>query len=270
MLDVAYLQSTAPRKALFQLASQFNALESPSPEYLARPAEYIHDNTQGPRAAVSAFGATLLRHYSAPAGKTRFEQRTDKRQINLLSSVMPSSLAEIENGYLLPSNIHRAGELLIRLQDNFDKIKVGYHDNVSVTFGADWFGPVRTQYKIDQVFTSSIAGGQYGSLGHGSLRDIASVLLAAAYRGTLLAAAKNNQEFVVLTLIGGGVFGNPMGLITSAIRDAFRIAAAQSKNGMTVIVNARDGLPPGAVKMAKDLNGACFAVSPQGKARLVR
>jgi hypothetical protein len=42
-------------------------------------------------------------------------------------------------------------------------------------------------------------------------------LLRAAYLGTLLAAAATNRDRVVLTLVGGGVFGNPIPLILEAI-----------------------------------------------------
>jgi hypothetical protein len=82
--DIGALQATAPPGALFQVASQFNCLEAPG-AYVTPVAEYVHDPTQGPRASISAFPGTFVRHYAAPAaGGTRFVQTTDGPQINLL------------------------------------------------------------------------------------------------------------------------------------------------------------------------------------------
>jgi protein-tyrosine phosphatase len=58
--DVGTLQATAPAGTLFQVASQFNCLEAPNP-CIVPVREYVHDNTQGPRASVSAFPGTFLR-----------------------------------------------------------------------------------------------------------------------------------------------------------------------------------------------------------------
>jgi len=59
--DVGGLQATAPPGSLFQAASQFNCLESPGP-YVTPVVQYFRDYTQGPRASISAFPGTLLRH----------------------------------------------------------------------------------------------------------------------------------------------------------------------------------------------------------------
>ena len=70
-----------------------------------------------------------------------------------------------------------------------------------------------------QDFTSTIAGGGYGgerALGT-EFGGVCRQLLRTAYLGTLLAAASLRRDRVVLTLIGGGVFGNPVSLILEAI-----------------------------------------------------
>src|SRR5262245_33153979 len=64
--DIGAIQGTAPAGSLFQVASQFNCLESPD-ACVVDVADYFHDPTQGPRASISAFPGTLLRHYAAPA-----------------------------------------------------------------------------------------------------------------------------------------------------------------------------------------------------------
>ena len=73
-------------RALFQVASQFNCLEAPG-SFVVPVADYLHDPTQGPRASVSAFPATLVRHYAAPQpGGQRFVQASNGPQIMLVLS----------------------------------------------------------------------------------------------------------------------------------------------------------------------------------------
>jgi hypothetical protein len=97
--DIGALQASAPPRMLFQVASQFNCLESPGP-YVVRVAEYFNDPTQGPRTAVSGFPGALLRHYAAPGlDGTRFVQ-TGARHLNVVADAVPSSIAEVRSGYL--------------------------------------------------------------------------------------------------------------------------------------------------------------------------
>ena len=75
--DIGALQATAPAGSLFQVASQFNCLEAPDAR-ITRVADYIHDPTQGPRASISAFPGTFIRHYAAPTAEgARFVQKTN-------------------------------------------------------------------------------------------------------------------------------------------------------------------------------------------------
>jgi hypothetical protein len=63
LTDIGAMQATPGAATLFQVASQFNCLESPGPS-IQRVARYFTDSTQGPRASVSAFpaiAAQLLR-----------------------------------------------------------------------------------------------------------------------------------------------------------------------------------------------------------------
>jgi len=85
--DIGSLQANGDSDTLFQVASQFNCLESPGP-YVTPVERYFGDPTQGPRASISAFPGTLLRHYAAPTtGGRRFVQQTDVDQIELLKDV---------------------------------------------------------------------------------------------------------------------------------------------------------------------------------------
>jgi hypothetical protein len=217
--DIGSLQATSGEGTLFQVASQFNCLESPG-RYVTRVCNYVNDYTQGPRASISAFPGTLLRHYSAPGlDGNRFIQKTDGSQIDLLEEVFGQGL--LNNGYFTGEGIADPTPVVGLLETNFDLIRVGVHDGVQVVLGYDWDGAVINSDNrlISQVFTSTVAGGVYGGQERlGSAFDAACILLLrAAYFGTLLAAVCLGRSRVVLTLIGGGVFGNPITRIWQAI-----------------------------------------------------
>ena len=267
--DIGALQATTAGRPLFQVASQFNCLESPGP-YLARVADYFSDYTQGPRASVSAFTATLLRHYAAPDSVGgRFVQGAGGRQIDLLADVFEPGQSPVRSGYLAGHGGTGADQLLALLEAGFDRIRVGAHDDAPVLLGHDWDGAVEGDRPVGQVFTSTVAGGGYG--GSGSLgaafEPICRQLLRAAYLGTVLAAVSLGRSPVVLTLIGGGVFGNPVGTIWDAILWAFDEARPVAGE-CDVVVNGRDlvarlGLPV-LLTGVQDRGGAVVRLDREG------
>nr|MBK7068074.1 hypothetical protein [Deltaproteobacteria bacterium] len=239
--DIGALQAHAPEGALFQAASQFNCLESPG-AYVTSVAAYLGDPTQGPRASISAFPATLVRHYAAPSKDgRRFTQSTHGEQIDLLADVCSPQVARVESGYLRDRSIFDAGAFAEALQARFDEVRVGLHDDVEVVLGAHWDGAVATPHRIAQVFTSTLAGGMYSSLATPgeAYRAITRQLLRAAYLGTLLGAIAVGRRVVVLTLIGGGVFGNPIELIWESILWAMEESARVAPVALDVVVNGR-------------------------------
>jgi hypothetical protein len=237
--DIGSLQASSGGDTLFQVASQFNCLESTGP-HVSAVESYLSDSTQGPRASISALPGTLLRHYAAPgSGGERFVQTSRGRQIELLSDVCEPGVAAVRNGYLLADEIADPRSLGIALEARFEAIRVGVHDGVEVILGYDWAGAVRAPGpRIAQVFTSTVAGGGYSSL-TGAHVDICRQLLRAAYLGTLLAAVSLGRSRVVLTLIGGGVFGNPMDIIWESIVWAVDEVASVANRDLSVVVNGR-------------------------------
>lgn len=239
--DIGALQATAPDGVVFQVASQFNTLEATGPRVVP-VRRYPSDPTQGPRAAVSAFPGTLVRHYAAPAPDgTRLTQSTDGPQIELLGDVLPPSVARVDNGYLCTQGIADDGAFAEALCAGFDQIRVGVHDGVEVVLGFNWDGAVEGPRRIAQVLTSTLAGGSYSdrSLSTGPLTTGCRQLLRGAYLGTLLAAAALGHRAVVLTLIGGGVFANPPALLWEAILWAVQEVDHLAPCGLEVIVNGR-------------------------------
>jgi hypothetical protein len=238
--DIGSLQATAGAGALFQVASQFNCLESPGP-YVVDVADYFHDPTQGPRASISAFPGTLLRHYAAPTPDGgRFVQRDGGPQIDLLADVFAQGQSPVRSGYLWDHGGAGPAALVNALEANFDRIRVGVHDAVQVVLGHNWDGAVDgADCRITQVFTSTVAGGDYGGqqeLG-AAFAPACRQTLRAGYLGTLLAAVGLGRSLVVLTLIGGGVFRNPAAQIWEAILWAFDEVQPLAVNELDVVLN---------------------------------
>lgn len=273
--DIGALQATAPAGALFQAASQFNCLESPGPHVVPVSA-YLHDPTQGPRASVSAFPATLVRHYAAPSTDgRRFTQTTGGEQIDLLADVCEPGVARVDSGYLVGHRIADPERFAEALERRFDAVRVGLHDDVEVALGANWDGAVETPQRIGQVFTSTIAAGIYSHVEmSGPYRTIARRLLRAAYLGTLLGAVATGRRVAVLTLIGGGVFGNPIGLIWESILWAMDETMRVAPAALEVVVNGRSlALSVGREELAAEAarrGGVMLELGRGGDAAVIR
>lgn len=242
--DIGTLQGAAAEDTLFQVASQFNGLEAPNARVMS-VSSYTGDPTQGPRAAYSAFPGTLVRHYAAPAEDgTKFVQSTRGQQIDLLAHALPRSIAQVRSGYLTAGDIVDPVGAATALDQKFDMIRVGVHDGIEVVFGHNWHGPIDGAPRIAQVLTSTLAASTY-SVGlriEGPFALICRQLLRAAYLGTLLAAVALGKRAVVLTLIGGGAFGNPRPMIWDAIEWACGEVGAIAGHDLHVVVNNYAGI----------------------------
>jgi len=260
--DIGTLQGTAGEGELFQVASQFDCLEAPD-ACVVPVRDYLHDCTQGPRASVSAFPGTFLRHYQAPADDgSRFVQ-TEARCLNLLKDVFGDTIARVKCGYLQASEVREKGAFADALEERFDLARVGVHDEIDVVFGHDWSGPVVGHGRIAQVLTSTIALGGYGrDDGSQELARVRRQLLRVAYLGTLLAAADLGKSTVLLTLIGGGVFGNPMSDIWDAIYWAADQTAPLLAKDLAVVVNSRPALTASDKTKILARGGAVVELAP--------
>jgi hypothetical protein len=202
-------------------------------------ARYFSDPTQGPRASISAFPGALLRHYAAPRKDgSRFVQ-TDAEQLDLLSALCTSGVARVRSGYLTGADISDPAALALALESRLEEVCVGVHEDVPVVFGYDWGGQVEGARRVTQIFTSTLAAGYGNQPIEGALEVICRQLLRAAYLGTLLAAAVLGRRRVILTLIGGGVFANPLRLIWEAILWAIEEAEGLLPCPLDVLVNLR-------------------------------
>jgi hypothetical protein len=225
--------------ALFQVASQFNVLEMVSQHVTPEVGVtgYELDHTQGPACAVAAGAATIYRNYFAQVGD-QIGQTAD-RQIDNLAGV-GAALSELiglpverlwtmSNGYALctAEGIRAIAALLDcaseEMRDELrGRLAIGLHRNVEVTdLDAD---PRR---RVSQAFCSALP---LGYSRHAELWEpFARLVLEGAYEATLLAAAEQaatgGSNIVLLTWVGGGVFGNDQAWLGDAIERALGVVA---------------------------------------------
>jgi hypothetical protein len=221
--------------ALFQVASQFNMLEMTGPGVTPEQGVtiYQHDHTQGPACAIAAGAATIYRNYFAPVGGNHGQ--TADRQIDGLADVGEAlsealkqpvgSLWEMRNGYALCSSVglDAISVLLGRLPpEQVDalrgKLRIAIHRDIEVTDAVGEPRPV-----VSQAFCSALPVA-YSPVAPAHWEAFASLILEAAYEATMLAAVLNKQrggsDVVLLTLLGGGAFGNADDWIHKAIQRA--------------------------------------------------
>jgi hypothetical protein len=228
--------------ALFQVASQFNMLEMIGPS--VRPedgiARYEHDRTQGPACALAAGAATVYRNYFVPVpgreGEPDQAGQTADRQLDGLADVgaelsirlgQPIDLG-MRNGYCLPSGATLdliANHLRAASPEQLDalaaRLRIGIHRDVEVTDGA------APGQQVSQAFCSALPVA-YGRMPQQHWTEFAQLVLDAAYEATLCEAVLNARRgasnIVLLTLLGGGAFGNAAEWIYLAIERALKKA----------------------------------------------
>jgi hypothetical protein len=136
-----------------------------------------------------------------------------------------SSLWQMTNGYALcvPAGLEAISAHLRSLTPEAvaalaGQLRIGVHRDVEVT---DAEGPQRPL--VSQAFCSALPVA-YGTGAPAHWQAFAKLILQAAYEATLWAAVLNARRgasnVVLLTRLGGGVFGNRDDWIDSAIRQA--------------------------------------------------
>jgi hypothetical protein len=218
--------------ALFQVASQFNLLEMVSPS--ATPEHgvtgYQSDPTQGPACAIAAGAATIYRNYFAPIAGERGQ--TAKRQFDGLADVgialsngmnrPVGDLWRMQNGYALATQTeldaiarHLASLTTKQIDLLRGALRIGVHSDVEVTEAE---GPERP--RVSQAFCSALPVA-YSHVPSVHWEPFALLVLEAAYEATMWATVLNAQRgasnVVLLTLLGGGAFGNRFSWIEAAM-----------------------------------------------------
>lgn len=230
MVDIGHLQSLPEnRNAVFQVASDFDALEATSFTQDSRNVmltSYGRDLTQGPSACISAFPALVFRRYFAKRVQSMESEEKGKNSdndgdefYNLLSKLME----EYKEGEL-PFELTKAGYIKFKRNckgpesDSYKKVGVGIHEGIQVTHGfrVDFdhhkkLCPSKSEKQIiHQVFTSTtdLKLANYTLASKDAVIEWTKQLLFAAYEGTIRAAIRLNSEKVYLTMVGCGAFRN--------------------------------------------------------------
>lgn len=196
--------------AVFQVASQFNALEMTCPS--VSPAHgitmYVNDNTQGPACAIACPAATAWRSYFLNDVHNQFDMLKDATPNG------PNKKWEMKNGYLMPLVKSLGRDDIV-----YENIRVAVHWDAQVL-------PVG--HKVCQVFSSAVPVSYMRHI-IPDARDIepfAQRVLDAMYDAVMAVAAivaskSNKRTKLFLTAIGGGVFQNDPRWILSAVAKAF-------------------------------------------------
>lgn len=224
--------------ALFQVASQFNLLEMPGPDVTPEHgvAGYEHDHTQGPACAIAAGAGTIFRNYFAPVGDQ--QGQTAARQLDMLRDLeaaladglgqQAGTLWTMRNGYAFPHPDHlpRIEAHLAGLSETARdalraRLRIGVHWDVEVTEPGAARGTL-----VTQAYCAALPI-LYMRRAPEACAQLASLILEASYEASLRAASDNaargGSNRVLLTRVGGGVFGNADDWINAAILRALRL-----------------------------------------------
>jgi len=220
------------KNALFQVASQFNLLEMVGPNVTPEQGieRYEDDHTQGPICAICCGVGTIYRNYFVEVNGEIGQSTTN--QIDCLADIGKalgnenSQLWEMRNGYALLSedglqNINR--QLSSMSQDEVDslreELRIGIQWDTQVTLNA-------SKHRVSQVYCSALPV-SYRGFSSELWEPFASLILEASYEATICTAILNAVAYgnhtVYLTLVGGGVFGNEMKWIVSAIERGVKL-----------------------------------------------
>lgn len=223
--------------ALFQVASQFNALEMVGPDVCPEDGvtRYVDDRTQGPACAIAAGAATIYRNYFVPvegeSGQTATRQLDGLRELGAALGNDDGRLWSMRNGYALCTR-EGLGEIDRRIASAGaaqvdawrDLLRIGMHSDVEVTDAPEAAGMPRPT--VSQAFCSALPV-RYTQIDSRHWRAFATLVLEGAYEATLCAAmlnaARGASPLVFLTRLGGGVFGNDESWIHEAMRRALRL-----------------------------------------------
>ena len=228
--DVQALHGQYPN-AVFQAASQFNLLEMASPKHVPEDGIgiYSYDHTQGPACAIACGAGTVYRNYFVPL-EDQLGQTT-QRQINTLAPLEAAlnnaqhRYWTLQNGYqkATPEAVKRLAQHLstyapAALEALGGQLQVGLQWDTQVT----WNNHTHT---VTQVYCSGVPIG-YNTAPVEAWVPFAPMVLNATYEATFWAAWEQYQRTGVgqlfLTLVGGGVFQNPLPWVVAAIERSLK------------------------------------------------
>ncbi len=230
--------------ALFQVASQFNLLEMVNPGVTPDDGieGYAYDRTQGPICAMAAGAGTIYRNYFVEVDGEKGQSRD--RQIDCLTDIgrmldnSDERLWRMRNGYAMVSEegLHEIDARLGAMdEEEIDALRE------ALRVGIQWDTQVTQEgstHTVSQIYCSALPVAYVG-YDKALWSAFATLILEAAYEATICTAILNARVYgsntIYLTLVGGGVFGNEISWIVSAIRRAVALYSGYELD--VVIVN---------------------------------
>jgi len=245
-----FLAAEENRHATFQVASQFNCLETMSPTQYPEEGVgcYSKDRTQGPACSIACGPATVFRNYFVPIdaesraaelGSLVQRGQTQDYQIDNLAEVGQvlgndphGKLFQVRTGWVLADDeqLEQLNTAMGALSsDRLDQLRAalrfGIHRDTQVT--SCKFGERAVhdpQQLVTQVCTSACPTN--ASATRHLWASFAKLILEAAYEAVFWAALLSAQKSpdapgsrrIFLTCLGGGAFGNSWHWITGALR----------------------------------------------------
>lgn len=265
IMDIGAMQANEKfRNCLFDVASNFNALETTSPNEVVTSKfsllqNYVGDRTQGPYASISAAPGLIYRRYflnesKFPNDVSKWEHKPIQKEYKNQYVNLLEDLTGEEEGKLRMS---RGGYVQIKegttpTEEDYSNIRIAYHSNIQVSHGSvqGWThkrvaNNDRQQPQIiDQCFSAAIdLGMSSGGLNMGFYTrqgkwpsfcvNWAKTILNASREGILRAAFLKGKKTVVLTLVGCGVFRNEHSWVAESME---RMKDFIIRSGLNVIL----------------------------------
>ena len=208
------------------LASQFNAMESPFSSYVAPVKQWPYDRTQGPRCALQSIEACKHREAAHLQGKLTdaIKDVLDKCTASTGEKITDKYPSLYKNGYLEPDNIEDEKDLkkfrdFICDEKNIEKMK----------FLSQWVKCEGSGKMQLQVFSAAPNFGYFknwvGKLSDRDklLKECSSKLIEVQYKALAQVAAmradvSGKRVGLHVTMIGNGVFSNPEDTIRVALK----------------------------------------------------
>jgi hypothetical protein len=233
--------------ACFQAASQFNALEFPSPDVVPEDGVtgYAWDRTQGPACSLAAAAGTVFRNYFALVPGAPTAGQTKEHQLNLLQDLLDGIRHDagkeihVQNGYAKVESLDALSKVALSLarlvgDDRellLEFLRVGVHRRVGVTYQTRWKElDAARDTRVTQVFCSALSIAYHEpeiASATALWAPLAKLILDATYEAVILQAFRDvsdgvGSSIVFLTFVGGGVFGNEKQWIADAIGRALK------------------------------------------------
>jgi len=210
--------------AVFQVASLFNCVESDSPA--TTPEAGVTQGgcqaTQGSASASACPAATVFRSYFVNG-----EGQVDGKQVDCLSEVTRIHHERRERYWIMRNGFCMPTRDFAKINTRFEE-DTGFEDEIrkNVQVGIHWDTDVAGgSHRVTQVFCSAAPVSISKSVKVEQWEQFARIILEVQFEATLAAAAclahqRGQRVRVYLTPVGGGVLGNRIRWIASAIERA--------------------------------------------------